>query len=105
MKRLAAFTALLIVLAVPARAGWEEGVAAYDRGDYATALREFRPLADQGYASAQFNLGVMYGKGQGMPQDHAEAVRWYLVHVIIVYIYFHFRFEDVHEALYAPKFL
>ena len=52
-------------------------MAAYQRGDYATALREWRPLAEQGYADAQFNLGVMYDEGRGVPQDDAEAVKWY----------------------------
>ncbi len=64
-------------LTAPAWAGWDEGVAAYKRGDYATALREWRPLAKQGNAKAQFNLGLMYYKGKGVPQDYAEAVGWY----------------------------
>ena len=46
-------------------------------GDYSTALQEWKPLADQGDASAQTNLGVMYKFGQGVLQDYAEAVRWY----------------------------
>ncbi len=77
MKRVTAFAVLLVVLAAPAWAGWDEGWAAYDRGDYATALREWRPLAEQGHASAQFNLALMYDTGQGVPQDYAEAVNWY----------------------------
>ncbi len=64
-------------LMAPARAGWDEAEAAYQRGDYATAILEFRPLAEQGNAIAQYNLGLMYGKGQGVPQDYAEAVQWY----------------------------
>ncbi len=58
-------------------AGLDEGVAAYKRGYYATALREWRPLAEQGVADAQFNLGFMYRNGLGVPQDYAEAVKWY----------------------------
>jgi len=77
MKRVTAFAVLLVVLAAPAWAGWDEGVAAYDRGDYATALRELRVLAEQGHAGAQFNLGVMYGNGQGVTQDYVQAVKWY----------------------------
>ena len=52
MKRI--LTALLLLtLAAPAwRQDYEKGMAAYDRGDYATALREFRPLAEQGHVSA-----------------------------------------------------
>ncbi len=52
-------------------------MAADQRGDYATALREWRPLAEQGNAEAQFNLGNMYRKGLGVPQDYAEAVNWF----------------------------
>ncbi len=76
MKRILA-ALLLVTLAAPAWAGWDEGVAAYDRGDYATALREFRVLAEQGDADAQFSLGDMYYSGYGVPQDNTEAVRWY----------------------------
>ncbi len=53
------------------------GYNAYRRGDYATALRIFRQLADQGDADAQNNLGVMYDKGQGVTQDYAVAAGWY----------------------------
>jgi TPR repeat protein len=56
---------------------FEDGMAAYERGDYATALRLWRPLAQQGNAKAQFNLGKMYQLGNGVPQDYAEAVKWY----------------------------
>ena len=58
-------------------ADFQKGVAAYDSGDFATALREWRPLAEKGDADAQFNLGVMYSKGQGVPQDYKTAVKWY----------------------------
>ncbi len=69
---------LLAALAGTAVAGpIEDAVAALARGDYATALREFRVLAEQGLADAQYNLGVMYAKGEGVPQDYAEAVKWF----------------------------
>jgi hypothetical protein len=51
--------------------------AAYERGYYKMKLILTRPDADQGDAVAQFNLGVMYAQGRGVPQDDAEAVRWY----------------------------
>ena len=54
------------------------GLDAYNRKDYKTAYKLFLPLAEQGYAPAQHNLGVMYDNGQGVPQDYKEAVRWYL---------------------------
>ena len=56
---------------------YQKGVEAYKNGDYATALREWRPLAEQGDAGAQTNLGVMYGNGEGVTQDYKEAVKWY----------------------------
>jgi len=61
-------------------AGLEEGFAAYKRGDYATALKEFRALASEGDAVAtvaQANLGMMYENGHGVTQDYKEAANWY----------------------------
>ena len=58
-------------------AGFDEGLAAYQKRNFATALKEWRPLAEQGNAVAQYSLGVMYDNGQGVPQDFKEAVRWY----------------------------
>ncbi len=58
-------------------ADFQKGLAAYSRGDYATALRELRPLAEQGDARAQTGLGFMYKNGQGVPQDDKTAVKWY----------------------------
>ena len=56
---------------------YEKGLAAYKSGDYATALRKFRPLAKQGLASAQSSLGWMYYGGQGVTQNDKTAVKWY----------------------------
>jgi TPR repeat protein len=68
--------ALLCAGAVQA-GDFEDGWAAYERKDYATALTKFRRAAQQGSASAQFNIGLMYDEGQGVAQDYKEAVRWY----------------------------
>ena len=54
-----------------------DGIVAYERGDYATALKFFRPLAEQGSAEAQFLLGSFYQIGQGVPEDFVEAAKWY----------------------------
>ena len=77
MKRLALAVALLIALAVPAWADFQAGADAYARGDYATALHELKPLAEQGNSDAQAFLGLMYRDGRGIPQNYAEAVKWY----------------------------
>ncbi len=67
----------LFVSAGSAVAGLSEGVEAHDRGDYKEAFREFLPLAEQGIALAQFNLGLMCDKGHGVLQDYAQALKWY----------------------------
>ncbi len=54
-----------------------DGVAAYDKGDYATAVRLLKLAADQGHARAQFNLGLMYFNGEGVTQNYQEAARLY----------------------------
>jgi uncharacterized protein len=56
---------------------FEDGAAAYKKGDYATALRLLGPLAEEGNVAAQFNLGLMYQLSQGVPQDNEAATSWY----------------------------
>ena len=58
-------------------ADFQKGLTAAFNGDYATALREWKPLAEQGNADAQYNLGFMYDKGRGVQQDYKTAVKWY----------------------------
>lgn len=71
------FIFFLIFFPLSSHADFEAGVTAYDQGDYAAALQEFLPLAQQGHIKAQFNMGLLYEKGQGVPQDLQEAYRWY----------------------------
>ena len=71
------FVLSIICLTVPAWADFQAGMDATIRGDYAAALREWRPLAEQGDALAQYNLGMLYRKGRGVPQDDVQARQWY----------------------------
>ena len=75
-----AISALVVVVlgfTAPAVAGpFEDGVAAYDKNDFANALRHWRPLADQGNPAAQSNIALMYAKGQGLPRDYVRAYMW-----------------------------
>jgi TPR repeat protein len=57
--------------------GADEGFAAYQRGDYRTAYRIWRPLAQRGDVRAQGALGGLYADGRGVPQDYGEAVKWF----------------------------
>ena len=54
-----------------------DGWAAFSRGDYQKALKEFSILAEEGWHDAQFNLGLMYDNGEGVPRDYQEALKWY----------------------------
>ena len=57
-------------------ADFHKGKDAYDKGDYATALREWRPFAEQGDARAQTLLGTMFHRGEDVPQDYNTAHKW-----------------------------
>src|SRR5271163_448390 len=73
-------TALLMLAAMSgadAAGPIEDASAAYERGDYTTALRLLRPQADRGVAEAQYELGFMYYGGLGVPQSYVDAVKWY----------------------------
>ena len=78
-RGIVALALLAVLLGIPIAAAqtFDEAVAAYMRRDYATAIRGFLVHAEQGDASAQFSLGVMYATGEGILKDDAEAVRWY----------------------------
>ena len=58
-------------------ADFQKGLDAYDREDYATALKEWEILAEEGDPSSQYNLGVMYRMGKGVARDDKEAAKWY----------------------------
>jgi uncharacterized protein len=78
LKRAIAAIVLASAFAAPAAAGtFEDAVDAHARGDDANALRHIRPLANDGDASAQFNLGLMYMAGQGVQRDSAAAALWF----------------------------
>lgn len=68
---------IFVLLPAVGWAGFSEGYAAYSSGDYVTAMKEFRPLAEQGSAHSQWFIGQMYEHAYGVPKDYAEAARWY----------------------------
>jgi TPR repeat protein len=72
---------LAVAMALPPSVGFtqnfDKGLVAYDGGDFATAFKEWLPLAEQGNAKAQFRLGRMYRKGEGGTYDALDAVNWF----------------------------
>ena len=77
---IAAWTVTLLALTLAApmavSADFEKAKAALESGDYSVAVSEFLPLADQGHSDSQYNLGIMYGNGRGVPQDDVFAYAW-----------------------------
>ena len=55
------------------------GIYAYQQKDYVTAYRLLKPLAKKGHSAAQYNLGRMYTRGEGIPQDYIEAYKWFFL--------------------------
>jgi TPR repeat protein len=78
LKRyLAAIVLMLSFVARSTAAPIDDGVTAFNRSDFPTALKLLRPLAEHGNATAQVFLGQMYDFGYGVSQDYAESFEWY----------------------------
>jgi TPR repeat protein len=67
----------ILLFCAPAFADFAKGLDAAQLGDYATAMKEWKSLSEQGDSSAQFNLGLMYHNGQGVTQDYTRAHMWW----------------------------
>ena len=77
LRILIVFLLSVVYVVVPAWADFQAGMDAKNRGDFAKALREWRPLAEQGDARAQFYLGMLYENGDGVSEDFGKAREWY----------------------------
>lgn len=81
MSRILKAAVLAVALGLSAQGAvaqdFDAGADAYAAGDFATALKEWRPLAEAGHSGTQFMLGLIYADGKGTAQDYAEAVRWF----------------------------
>ena len=70
-------TAFSLMAGTAVAADYQRGLNAEKRGDYDTAIREWTPLAESGDADVQYNLGVIYSRGKGFPQDFRTAFMWF----------------------------
>jgi TPR repeat protein len=68
---------LTLALSIAFHAHAEDGQVAYDKGNYGSALASWRPMADQGDAISQDNIGSLYALGKGVQQDYAQAIGWF----------------------------
>ena len=73
-----ALSFIFMMLAAPISAqDFQKGLEAAHNGDFDTALKEWKPLAESGNSDAQYNLGLMYDDGRGVAQDYKEAAKWH----------------------------
>lgn len=80
MKRIKVLRAVVVavgLLAGAAQADFNSGLASFEKGDFESAIREWTPLAEKGDVAAQFNLGVIYQNGRGVPRDNSQAFYWF----------------------------
>ena len=77
IRRLSLAIAFWVGMAAVVRADFPAAVAAYDQGDYATTFAESQPLAERGDAEAQYMLGFLYARGEGVGRDLVHAFLWY----------------------------
>ena len=71
------FVFLILLSPITAMADYQDGRDAFDRGDYSTAVKEFKTLAKQNDPKGQYALAVMYDIGEGVSQNSKEAVKYY----------------------------
>lgn len=69
--------ALWAAMVVPVLADYPAAIEAYDQGDYVTAFAESKPLAEHGDADAQYLLGYLYARGEGVTRDVVRAFMWF----------------------------
>ncbi len=67
----------ILVISTAAFGNFNERTTAYEKSDFKTALMKCKPLADKGNAKPQDKVGLMYEKGEGVPQDYKLAFDWY----------------------------
>ncbi len=73
-------TTLLLAITLSSTAFGDDfidGFEAAKKGDFKTAMKLWRPMAEQGDTDAQYILGVMYDRGDGVPEDDKQAVKWF----------------------------
>ncbi len=90
--------AFVFLAAGPVPADFQTALDAYNAGGYETAYNEWLPLAEKGSAAAQFNIGLMFDRGEGRAQDFKSAIEWYVRSAENGFARGQFRLGEMHEA-------
>ena len=77
MRRVFLGIAFFVLLGAQSQPGFQDGLLAYHRGDHAVAMEIWRPLAERGDASAQYMVGYLYARGEGVVSNSRTAAKWY----------------------------
>lgn len=77
MRRFALAAAFAFACAAPAAADFPAAIEAYDQGDYESSFAEAKAVAERGDADAQYLLGYLYARGEGVPRDPVLSYLWY----------------------------
>ena len=93
-----ALVAFVFLAAAPAPADFQTALSAYKAGDFKSAYNEWLPLAENGSAEAQFNIGLMFDRGEGREQDFKRAVEWYVRSAENDFARGQFRLGEMHET-------
>jgi len=93
-----ALVAVVFMAATPLPADFQSALAAYNAGDFETAYNEWLPLAEKGSTEAQFNIGLMFDRGEGREQDFKTAIDWYVRAAERGFARAQFRLGEMHEA-------
>ena len=93
-----ALVALVFLARGPVPADFQTALSAYNAGDFETAYSEWLPLAEKGSAEAQFNIGLMFDRGEGREQDFKSAIEWYVRAAENSFARAQFRLGEIHEA-------
>jgi TPR repeat protein len=90
--------AFVCFIALPCPADFQTAMDAYNAGDYETAYVEWLPLAESENAAAQFNIGLLFERGEGRAEDVDTAVEWYLRAAENGFGLAQFRLGELYEA-------
>lgn len=77
MRRVFLGIAFVVLLGAQAQSAFQDGLLAYHRGDHAAAMEIWQPLAKRGEASAQYMVGYLYARGEGVVSNSGKAAHWY----------------------------
>jgi TPR repeat protein len=93
---------VILIVAKPVfSADYEKGVDASLRGDFKTAMKEWKPLAERGGATSQFQVGWLYNEGKGVTKNYETAVKWYRLAAVQGYAYAQSRLGRMYEGGYG----